>query len=78
MGLSSDKLVMTSESFGKTSEVLIESGSALTDLGLTVGQSDIGTDVAGAFVVNGVRETGIGRGRVLSGDAENENTADLQ
>lgn len=78
VGLSSDKLVITSESFGKTSEVLIESGSALTDLGLTVGQSDIGTDVAGAFVVNGVRETAIGRGRVLSGDAENENTADLQ
>jgi flagellar hook-associated protein 2 len=78
VGLESDKLVISSESYGKSSEILIESGTALTDLGLTSGLNDIGQDVAGSFIVNGKAEAATGRGRVLSGNSDNENTADLQ
>jgi flagellar hook-associated protein 2 len=47
-------------------------------LGLTGSESDQGVDVAGSFVVDGQTESAIGRGRVLSGNADNANTADLQ
>jgi flagellar hook-associated protein 2 len=38
----------------------------------------VGRDVAGSFIVDGVIETATGTGRVLVGDSENANTADLQ
>jgi flagellar hook-associated protein 2 len=47
-------------------------------LGFTAGQSDNGRDVVGSFIVDGQTETAVGRGRVLTGDSDNENTADLQ
>jgi len=37
-----------------------------------------GKDVAGRFLVDGVVETATGTGRLLMGDADNENTADIQ
>src|SRR4029079_6556267 len=36
-----------------------------------------GLDVAGSFLVNGETEAAIGRGRVLTGNTDNTNTADL-
>jgi flagellar hook-associated protein 2 len=38
----------------------------------------VGTDVAGSFIVDGQTEAATGRGRLLSGDSDNANTADLQ
>ena len=78
VSLAVDSLKITSDSYGRTSDILITGGTALTDLGLSSGQSDVGQDVAGSFVVNGETESAIGSGRLLSGDPENENTADLQ
>ena len=37
-----------------------------------------GRDVVGNFVVDGKTEVAVGRGRILSGDPDNENSADLQ
>ncbi len=76
--LSGNSLKLTSESFGGSSDLLIVSGTALADLKFTAGQSDVGRNVAGQFIVNGNVEAATGRGRVLSGNADNENTADLQ
>ncbi|MCA9087476.1 MAG: flagellar filament capping protein FliD [Planctomycetaceae bacterium] len=71
-------LSLTSQTYGKSSELIIHSGTALATLGLTAGQSDLGVDVAGQFIVNGQVEAATGNGRVLSGLSTNENTAGLQ
>jgi flagellar hook-associated protein 2 len=78
VGLNSGKLQIASVSYGTSAEVEIVSGTAISALGLTAGQSDNGRDVVGSFIVNGKTEAAIGRGRVLSGNPDNENTADLQ
>ena len=78
VSLSGGALQLTSVSFGAASNVTILSGTSLTDLGLTAGLTDTGRDVVGSFIVNGETEVAVGRGRLLSGDPENENTADLQ
>ena len=72
------KLEITSKRYGRNSEISELTGSALDTLGFTGSESDKGTDVAGSFIVNGVREPATGSGRVLVGDSDNENTADLQ
>jgi flagellar hook-associated protein 2 len=71
-------LTLTSLAFGSASNVTVSSGSALAALGMTAGQTDTGVDVVGRFIVNGQIETAVGRGRVLTGDSDNDNTADLQ
>jgi flagellar hook-associated protein 2 len=76
--LNGSLLQLTSLSYGSDSSVTIDGGTAVTALGLTVGLSDVGQDVAGTFLVNGVTESATGRGKVLTGDADNEHTADLQ
>jgi flagellar hook-associated protein 2 len=73
-----DELVLTSLSYGSSSQVTINGGSLVTTLGLAVGQSDAGVDVAGTFLVDGVAEPASGRGRLLTGAPENRSTADLQ
>ena len=78
VGLSGNALQLTSVTYGISSDVTISSGTALTNLGLTAGQTDTGRDVVGSFIVNGLSEAAIGRGRTLSGDPANANTADLQ
>ena len=78
VGLSGNALQLTSLTYGISSDVTISSGTALTNLGLTAGQTDTGRDVVGSFIVNGLSEAAIGRGRTLSGDPANANTADLQ
>ena len=78
VGLDGTSLRITSQAYGASSEVTVNSGTALAALGLTSGQTDEGQDVAGSFIVNGQTETAVGRGRVLTGDIDNEHTADLQ
>lgn len=71
-------LSLQSDSYGRTSELVINSGSLITPLGLTAAQGDTGVDVAGQFIVNGIPEPASGSGRVLTGLSTNEHTADLQ
>lgn len=78
VSLNGSKLVLTSASYGSSSKVSVTGGSAVTDLGLTTSLTDTGRDVVGSFIVDGQTEVAVGRGRVLSGDPDNENTADLQ
>ncbi|MBL8849703.1 MAG: flagellar filament capping protein FliD [Planctomycetaceae bacterium] len=78
VGLTANALRITSEAYGATSQISSLAGTALAALGFSGSESDNGVDVAGTFIINGETETAIGRGRVLTGDSENENTADLQ
>lgn len=78
ISVSSDKLVIQSDAYGKSSKIKINDGTAIADLGLTAGTVDVGRDVAGTFIVNGVSESATGNGQVLSGNADNTFTADLQ
>ncbi len=77
-GLGANALTITSNTYGGSSQVTIQSGSAFTALGLSGIENDQGVDVAGNFIVNGVVEAATGRGRLLVGASDNENTADLQ
>jgi flagellar hook-associated protein 2 len=78
VSLASGALQLTSAKYGLTSDLEIVSGTAIADLGLTAGLKDNGRDVVGSFIVNGKTEAAVGRGRLLTGDPDNENTADLQ
>lgn len=71
-------LQITSDRYGLSSEISGLSGTAIATLGFTGSESGQGKDVAGSFIVDGVVETATGSGRVLIGDSDNENTADLQ
>lgn len=78
VAISGDRLQITSAAYGSASTLTIAGGSSLSALGFTAGQSDTGRDVAGSFIVNGNTESATGRGRILSGNPGNNNTADLQ
>ena len=78
VGLNGGALQLTSLTYGTASDISINSGTALADLGLTAGLTDTGSDVVGSFIVSGLSETAVGRGRTLSSDPNNANTADLQ
>ena len=78
VGVSSGVLTVTSDAYGGSSTVKFVAGTAVATLGFTAGASDTGRNVAGTFIVDGVTESAVGRGQVLSGNADNENTADLQ
>ena len=78
MTLEGDRLRITSDAYGFTSEVTIVSGTALTDLGLDGTETDRGQDVVGKLIVGGVEESAVGTGRFLTGDSTNANTADVQ
>jgi flagellar hook-associated protein 2 len=78
VSLSGGALQLTSEKYGLTSDLEVVSGTAVSALGLTVGLKDNGRDVVGSFIINGQTEAAVGRGRLLTGDPDNENTADLQ
>lgn len=77
-GLGGNKLAITSRIYGDSSEVKIDSGSALVALGLSGTENDIGADVEGVFRINGVVEQATGRGRLLVGQRDSEFTDDLQ
>ena len=78
VGVSGGVLNITSDTYGGSSTVKVIAGTAVATLGFTAGASDTGRNVAGTFIVDGVTESAVGRGQVLSGSADNENTADLQ
>lgn len=78
VSLSGGALQLTSSKYGLTSELNIIGGTAVSALGLSAGLKDTGRDVVGSFIVNGRSEAAVGRGRLLTGDPDNENTADLQ
>lgn len=78
VGLEGDSLRIISDSYGASSQVTITGGTALSALGFAGTETDQGLDVVGSFVVNGELEAAVGRGRVLSGNADNPYTADLQ
>lgn len=78
VSLEGSSLEITSQSYGLSSKVSGFSGTATSILGFDGSESDSGVDVAGSFIVDGVVEAATGSGRVLVGDIDNENTADLQ
>lgn len=71
-------VVIESVVYGTRSEVGSASGTAATALGFDGSEYTRGKDVAGYFVVEGETETATGNGRILSGDADNANSAGLQ
>ncbi|MFN3191408.1 MAG: flagellar filament capping protein FliD [Aureliella sp.] len=73
-----DELVITTQGYGASASISSLSGSAVSVLGFTGTETDIGQNVAGKFIVNGVEEEAIGTGRTLIGKSDNANTADLQ
>jgi flagellar hook-associated protein 2 len=78
VSLEGGSLQLTSQRYGSDSKIENLAGSALASLGFDGSESGVGKDVVGSFIVDGVVETATGSGRLLIGDAENENTADLQ
>jgi len=75
---SSNRLTVTSDSYGTTSRVTIYASSATDSLGFKGGESDLGVNVAGNFIVNGIVEVATGTGRTLTGNEGNANTDGLQ
>ena len=77
VSLSSQRLSLTSSSYGSKSEATVVSGSALASLGFDGTETDRGVDVAGSFLVNNVAEAATGSGQVLTGAVSNTNTSGL-
>ncbi|MEM7454249.1 MAG: flagellar filament capping protein FliD [Planctomycetota bacterium] len=75
---SSDRLVISTVAYGASASISSVSGEASNSLGFNGTENDSGEDVQGSFIVGGVTEKATGSGRILIGDSENENTADLQ
>lgn len=73
-----NRLSITTEAYGSAANVSGLSGTAASLLGFDGSETDAGQDVAGRFIVDGVEEVAKGIGRILTGDADNENTADLR
>jgi flagellar hook-associated protein 2 len=78
ISLESGFLEITSQRYGRSSEISGISGTGSSILGFDGTETGVGQDVAGSFIVDGVVETATGTGRVLIGDSDNANTADLQ
>jgi flagellar hook-associated protein 2 len=76
--LDGDRLKIASALYGGSSEVTIGGGTALGTLGFTGSETNLGQDVAGKFIVDGVDEGATGTGRLLVGNEGNANTAGLQ
>ncbi len=73
-----NRLNIISEKYGAASQVSSISGSSSATIGFTGTENASGQDVLGEFIVNGKVEVANGTGRLLLGDPDNENTADLQ
>ncbi len=79
--LEGGKLELTSNTYGDSSTIEIVSGSALSVLGLTEGQSNDGQDVAGVFVFNPgtadeYTERAKGSGQLLVGAYDEESSTE--
>lgn len=72
------RLSIRSEAYGSAAEISSLTGTAAAVLGFDGSESDSGQDVAGQFIVNGVTEIAKGTGRILLGNLDNENTADIR
>lgn len=72
------KIQIRSLGYGSSSKISAISGSAIAALGFSGSEIGQGADVKGHFIVNGKTEKAIGSGQLLSGDAKNDNTADVQ
>jgi flagellar hook-associated protein 2 len=77
VSLSAGQLSITSSTYGTSSNVTIGSGTALSVLGFSTGQSGSGLNVAGHFVAGGNTEAATGSGQVLTGNTGNANTDGL-
>ena len=75
---SDNRLSIASELISSESSVASLIGTASSALGFSGTERDTGQDVAGEFIIDGVVEIANGNGQVLSGDPDNELTADLQ
>ena len=75
---SDNRLSIASELIGSESSVASLIGTASSALGFSGTERDTGQDVEGEFIIDGVVEIANGNGQVLSGDPDNELTADLQ
>ncbi|MCS7469494.1 flagellar filament capping protein FliD [Stieleria sp. ICT_E10.1] len=75
---SDNRLSITTEAYGSAANISSLNGTAASILGFTGSENDAGQNVAGRFLVNGVEEIAKGIGRILTGDPDNENTADLR
>ena len=64
-----NKLVFTTGAFGSNTSFSITGGTAVSELGLSVGQGDSGVNVAGSFTRNGASIAAEGTGQVLTGAA---------
>lgn len=78
VGQAAGVLTIQSDSYGSTSEIAVTGGNALATLRFAGTEADFGLNVAGSFIVDGQTEVATGRGRLLVGDPDNKNTADLQ
>ncbi len=71
-------LQINSNKYGNGSKLSSISGPAANTLGFSGTETDVGQDVAGEFIIDGVVEEATGNGRVLIGKSDNEFSADLQ
>ena len=78
VSLSGGALRIKTNNYGSDAKIENLSGIAATALGYAGTETDTGVNVAGRFLVNGQVETAVGSGRLLTGERENANTADLQ
>jgi flagellar hook-associated protein 2 len=78
VGVTNNNLVLTSNRYGSTSLITMQSGTALAALGFLGGESAQGRDVAGNFLVGGAVEPALGQGQFLTGNQGNTNTAALE
>ena len=73
-----NRISIQTTAYGSSANLSSIAGSAVGALGFDSSEADSGSDVQGKFIVNGVEEIAKGIGRILSGDPDNENTADLR
>ncbi len=79
VGVNGDKLAITSNTYGYSSEVaIVAGGTALAALGFAGTETGRGQNVMGNFIVDGRVEAATGNGQFLVGNSTNANTADLQ
>ena len=74
----SNHFEIQTEAFGTSANVSSLTGTAGSILGFDGTEADSGVDVVGKFIVDGKEEIAKGSGRILTGDPDNENTADLR
>lgn len=78
VSLEGGALKITTNEYGSGSSLTVVGGSAVAALGFTAGQGDVGKNVVGKFIVNGVEETATGSGQFLTATSGNAGTDGLQ